>query len=208
MEDILSPHRVITPEEEGIAYFFEETGTTYLENALGKAHQLYSAARRPVIADDSGLTVPALGGAPGVYSSRYGSPGKGTTLSATERNLFLLNNMKGMTDRRAHFICCLVLVLDEYRVFTVQETVSGAILEEPRGTGGFGYDPVFFLPELEKTVAELNPREKQRLSHRGRAGRVMCEIIRTLGKKPGKNKSVQGGNDEPDTEQGRGPRAV
>lgn len=173
---ILPEHTIVIPEELGIWFEFEETGTTYLENALGKAMHLWTLARVPVIADDSGLSVPSLGGEPGVFSARYGAR-NGEKLSAAERNRYLLSRMEGLSPRDAFFVCAMTLVLGEYRVFTVQETLHGEILHEPRGTHGFGYDPLLFLPEYGRTVAELPEREKNRISHRGKAGAVIRNIL-------------------------------
>jgi XTP/dITP diphosphohydrolase len=184
LEEILDPHSIIMPQDLEITFSFEETGDTYLDNALGKAKHLFEISRKvsnlPVLADDSGLSVKALDGAPGVYSSRYGSPEKGGELSSRERNRFLLNNMKGIEDRSAFFVCCLVLIYSEYRIFTVQETVEGEINHEPRGEGGFGYDPLFYMADEGKTTAELSPEKKHAVSHRGRAGRVILTILNSL----------------------------
>lgn len=177
---ILKGCTLLLPGEAGIDFHHEETGDTYLDNALGKARALYRELGRPVLADDSGLSVPALGGEPGVYSARYGSAPGSPPLETAERNRCLLSRMEGITDRRAFFVCCMVLMLDEYRVFTVQETFSGTISAAPSGTGGFGYDPLFYLASRGKSVAELSEEEKNRISHRGRAGRRIASIIETL----------------------------
>jgi len=183
LEAILDAHRILVPDDAGIAFEAEETGTTYLENALIKARSLYDdAGGLPVVADDSGLSVPALGGAPGVYSARYGSDEAGRDLGAAGRNELLLRTMAGLSgsDRRAFFVCCMVLIVDEYRVFTVQETFEGLIGEAPSGDGGFGYDPVFVLPDRGCSVAELDAGTKNRLSHRGRAGRRLAAVLADL----------------------------
>ena len=177
---ILTNHRLLLPEDVGVQFSCEETGATYLENSLQKAQLLYNRVRRPVIADDSGLSVTALNGAPGIYSARYGSR-DGKSLTAPERNRYLMEMMENSNDRSARFICCLVLMLDEYRIVTVQESVSGEILREPRGTGGFGYDPVFFLPSMGLTMAELSPEEKDIHSHRGKAGKRIISILKDNG---------------------------
>jgi len=171
-----------TPAEAGHPGFeVEEDGEDFLANALKKARALYSLLGRPSIADDSGLVVRALGGEPGVRSARYGSPDGGATkLGAAERNAYLLERMRGRADRACAFVCCLVLVLSEDRLFVVQETCPGLLLEAPRGSGGFGYDPVVFLPELGKTVAELSTEEKNRVSHRGRACARMAGLLAGL----------------------------
>lgn len=164
------------PREAGIDFEYPENGKDFLENALGKARALFSMIRTPVIADDSGLCVPAIGGEPGIYSSRYGASGS-RNLEAAERNAYLLSRMKGVGDRRAYFVCCLVLVMEEARFFIAQETVHGSIAEAPRGEKGFGYDPLFLIPGTGKTIAELPDADKDSLSHRGRAARRIVSML-------------------------------
>jgi XTP/dITP diphosphohydrolase len=167
--------RILSPEQIDWAFSFEETGTTYLENALGKALHLYHLVETPVLADDSGLEVVGLGGEPGIYSSRYGSAdGK---LSDFERNAYLLNRAASLSDRACFFVCCMVAVLGEKRFFVVQETFHGVLAAEPSGSGGFGYDPVVYLPERRKTVAELRDEEKDAISHRGKAARRLAAVL-------------------------------
>ncbi len=180
LEKILSPHRVLIPADLGIDFDCEETGTTYLENALLKARTLAALTDKPVIADDSGLSLPALGGAPGIYSARYGSQEAGRMLEAPERNAFLLKNLEGIDDRSAFFVCSMVLLISEYRIYTVQETLDGRITENQSGTGGFGYDPVFYLEDRKMTVADLSEEEKNRLSHRGKAGAKIKLLLDSL----------------------------
>ncbi|MCF7947713.1 MAG: RdgB/HAM1 family non-canonical purine NTP pyrophosphatase [Spirochaetia bacterium] len=177
---IFADHTLFTPHEKGIEYFFEETGETFLANAQGKALALHEQAGSPVIADDSGLVVPALGGEPGVYSARYGSPAGGPNLDTPERNRYLLGKMEGLTDRRSYFVCCMVLVLTPERFFVAQETLPGRIISEPRGSYGFGYDPLFYLNEYNQTVAELPEAEKNKISHRGRAGIRLRAVLDSL----------------------------
>jgi XTP/dITP diphosphohydrolase len=169
-------HRILSPSAMEIDFDFEENGRSFLENAFGKAMALFSRARIPVISDDSGLCVHALGGEPGVYSSRYGAEGGGP-LDTPRRNELLLSRLKGISDRRACFVCCLVLVLDENRFFVAQETVEGVIADAPSGVNGFGYDPLFLLPEKGATMAELSDEEKDSLSHRGRAARRVLSLL-------------------------------
>lgn len=177
---IFSGHTLLTPHERDIQYYFEETGETFLANAQGKALALYEQAGSPVIADDSGLVMPALGGEPGVYSARYGSPKGGPNLDTPERNRYLLDKMEGLTDRRSFFVCCMVLVLTPERFFVAQETLPGRIISEPRGSYGFGYDPLFYLNEYDQTVAELPEAEKNKISHRGRAGLRLRAVLNSL----------------------------
>ncbi len=172
---------VVLPGELGLDFDYEEGEESYLANALGKGMALYRQAGRPVIADDSGLSVPALGGEPGIRSSRYGSKPGGKVLEASARNAYLLDRMTGIQDRRAFFVCCLVLVLDENRYIIVQETVDGTITDAPRGVNGFGYDPLFLFPQSGKTMAELSDDEKDWVSHRGRAARRMRALTASEG---------------------------
>ncbi len=169
--------RVLAPREIGISFDFEETGSTFFDNARGKALALFRKAGRPVIADDSGLCVQALGGNPGIMSNRFGAGPDGKPLETGKRNAYLLEKLAGKTERRAFFVCCLVLVLDEERFAAVQETVHGFITEEPRGKNGFGYDPLFFLPEDGMTMAELPDARKDQVSHRGRAARRLGNCL-------------------------------
>jgi XTP/dITP diphosphohydrolase len=177
---------ILTPRDVGMGFDFDEDGDSFLANAHGKAMALFRAARRPVIADDSGLCVAALDGEPGIRSARYGSGSDGVTLDAPRRNAYLLDRMNGKTERGAFFVCCLVLVLEEARYFIAQETVHGIIAEGPRGERGFGYDPLFLLPDRGKTIAELPDAEKDLVSHRGRAARRIRAILGTdaMGKEP------------------------
>jgi XTP/dITP diphosphohydrolase len=177
----LPGHVLKTPADAGFKRFdVVEDGSTYLENAVKKARALYALVHRPSLADDSGLSVRAMGGAPGVLSARYGSIDGKAKLEASERNECLLRNMAEQADRACAFVCCLVLMLSEDRIFVAQETCPGVLLREPRGSGGFGYDPIVFLPELGKSVAELTIEEKNRLSHRGRACERMSKILADL----------------------------
>jgi len=178
---ILADHTILVPGDLGLTFDHEETGTTFLENALGKALALHRALpgteAGAVISDDSGISVPALGGEPGIYSARYGQKEFGKPLSSEERNAFLLSRMDGVADRRAFFVCAMVLLIDEYRFFTAQEILPGTVAFEPAGRGGFGYDPLLYLPERGKTVAELDATEKDLLSHRGKAAVALRTVL-------------------------------
>jgi XTP/dITP diphosphohydrolase len=181
------------PAEDGLAFDPAETGATFAENALIKAGALYRMAAAagspgPVIADDSGLCVDALGGRPGILSARFGNEG-GVKLKDTERNALLLKELDGAANRKARFVCAMVLLFDEYRFFLAQETLEGEIVKGPgargagaRGQGGFGYDPILYLPERGCTVAELSEEEKNRISHRGKAGRIIAEFLGKSGR--------------------------
>jgi XTP/dITP diphosphohydrolase len=156
---------------------FEEDAPTFAENAAGKALH-YSLLRDGIVfADDSGLVVPALGGAPGVYSARYAGP----NASNENRIVKLLGELRGKreTERAAHFVCAIALAQQGRAIAIVTARVDGEILESPQGSGGFGYDPVFYYPALKKTFAELLPAEKNRISHRGKAFRKLLAGLRT-----------------------------
>jgi XTP/dITP diphosphohydrolase len=146
---------------------FEEIWPTFAENAAGKALHYGRFAEGIVIADDSGLVVPALGGAPGVLSARYAGPGA----SDTDRFRKLLGEMRGKSgeDRRARFVCVVAVVESGKMRGLFSAAAEGVLLEEPRGEGGFGYDPIFFFPALGKTFAETSREEKNVHSHRGKA---------------------------------------
>jgi len=170
--------RILVPRDLGIDFDFPEDEPTFFGNARGKAEALYRLAGRPVIADDSGLCVDSLGGEPGIRSARYGSQPGSAPLEAPQRNRYLLDRMTGIAERSAHFVCCLVVVLGGDRWLAAQETVSGLIARRPSGTNGFGYDPLFVLPDQKQTMAEISDAEKDRISHRGRAARRILAVLR------------------------------
>ncbi len=171
-------HRLLSPLELGYPELeIVEDGSSYFENAYIKAKALHKLTNMTTLADDSGLSVEALDGGPGIHSSRYGSQDGVKKLGSEERNALLLADMKGVESRACAFYCCLVLLHGVDRFISVQETCPGILTEAPRGSGGFGYDPLVYLPELGKTVAELSPAEKNIVSHRGRAARLMNSII-------------------------------
>jgi len=154
---------------------FEESAPTFAENAAGKALYYSRHSNGIVFADDSGLVVPALGGAPGVFSARYAGLGA----SNEQRIAKLLSEMKGLAgaERSAYFVCVIAAVRDARALAIVSEKVDGEIPNEPRGSDGFGYDPLFFFPPLGKTFAELRAEEKSRHSHRGKAFRRLLEVL-------------------------------
>ena len=143
----------------------EETGETYYENALLKAKAVYENTGELCIADDSGLSVTALNGEPGVYSARYG----GENLPQSEKNKLIFERLKDKEDISAKFVCCLVLYGKEGVIATGHGEVCGQILFEEHGQGGFGYDPIFFSDELKKSFGEATDEEKNLVSHRARA---------------------------------------
>jgi XTP/dITP diphosphohydrolase len=154
---------------------FEESSPTFAENALGKTLH-YSRLREGfVFADDSGLVVPALGGAPGVHSARYAGP----TATSAERITKLLGELRGKagSQRAAHFTCAVALAKQGHAIAIVTDRVDGEILDAPRGSAGFGYDPVFYFPPLKKTFAELTAEEKNQHSHRGKAFRKLLAAL-------------------------------
>jgi XTP/dITP diphosphohydrolase len=145
----------------------EEPYGTFLENALAKARHASKSSGLPTLADDSGICVNTLNGGPGVYSARYA----GEPRSDERNNQKLVDILRNLTDRRAHYYCVMVLVrhADDPQPILADAAWHGEIILEPRGVGGFGYDPYFFLPNLDKTAAELPMEQKNRISHRGKA---------------------------------------
>jgi len=166
---------VVTPRELGITVDVEETGTTFAENAMLKARAICAAANLPAIADDSGLCVDALNGGPGVYSARYGGEG----LDDKGRYQLLLANMRGQTSRAAHFACAIACAFPNGHELTAEGQCKGTIAFAPMGEGGFGYDPVFFVPEYRKTFGQLTAEEKDAISHRGKALQIFVEKLET-----------------------------
>ena len=158
-------HTVRSQREAGVTLEPEENGTTFAENARIKARAICEAAGTATIADDSGLCVDALNGAPGVYSARYGGEG----LDDTGRYRLLLENMKGQMPRTAKFVSVITCCFPNGDVLTARGECPGTIAFAPQGEGGFGYDPVFFVPPLKKTFAQLTAEEKNAISHRGKA---------------------------------------
>ena len=202
MSEILCEHTIVIPSDEGIDFDPLEDGKTFYENSMIKAKSLQEIVHCPVIADDSGICVDALGGAPGLFSSRYAGPSfmhgrpDGKKIPQDEQNRLLIDQLNdaiknGVVDcsafkngpRSAHYTCSMVLYLGGDRLFIVQETMEGAIVEsreKASGTGGFGYDPIFFLPQYGKTAADLSSEEKNAISHRGKAGRIIARILKSL----------------------------
>lgn len=155
----------------------EETGTTFEENAVLKAETLANALQTIVIADDSGLAVDALNGEPGVYSARYAGD------HDDEANIVkVLENLRDVADekRTARFVCALAIAGPAMETTTVFGSCEGTILREKRGENGFGYDPIFYVPELGRAMAELSPEEKAAISHRGNAIRKLADVLPSL----------------------------
>lgn len=164
---------VVLQSQLGIQVEVEETGTTFAENALLKAKAVCKASGLPAIADDSGLCVDAMNGAPGVYTARYGGPG----LDDEGRYRLLLRNMHGLSPRTCHFETAIACAFPDGTVLTAQGRCDGTVAYAPMGTEGFGYDPIFFVPGLKKTFAQLNAEEKNAISHRGKALRAFGEVL-------------------------------
>lgn len=205
MEALLSKYvdgvRILSLDDVGFVGDIEEDGTTYEENALIKARTAMEAAKRcglvadeqiaPVstgaiaddriaaVADDSGLSVDVLGGAPGVYSARYAG-GHGDDAA---NNALLLRNLAEVpaAERTARFVCCIACVFPDGRELTVRGETEGLIIDDARGEGGFGYDPYFYYPPYGKTFAELSADQKNAISHRGKAVEKLAEMLMTKG---------------------------
>jgi XTP/dITP diphosphohydrolase len=192
---------LLLPQDAGLDFEPAETENSFQGNALLKARELYSLLEKsrpalyktgdPVIADDSGICVDALGGRPGIYSARYAGAGTGTgvetasgiKLKAHERNALLLEELGNAPLRSARFVCAMVLFYSPARFFLAQETCEGEIVKNidgAQGSGGFGYDPIFYLPDRGKTMAEISEEEKNTISHRGKAGRIIAAILKHI----------------------------
>ncbi|HIR65053.1 MAG TPA: RdgB/HAM1 family non-canonical purine NTP pyrophosphatase [Candidatus Faecousia faecigallinarum] len=167
---------VVLESELGVAVEVEETGTTFAENAYLKAKAVMEATGLPALADDSGIAVKALGGAPGIYSARYGGD---PTLDDWGRLQLLLQNTAQVPDgqRQAKFVAAIALVYPDGRQIAVQGEVHGELLRQPVGEGGFGYDPIFYYPPAGKSFAQLTAEEKNQVSHRARALRSLVEKL-------------------------------
>ena len=176
MRDILASLNIdiVTRQELGIDIDLEETGTTFFDNATIKATAICRVTGLPAIADDSGLSVEALGGAPGVYSSSYGGEG----LNDIDRCRFLLRKMISMEQRNAKFVCFIVCVFPDGRIISAEGECSGEITDFPRGNRGFGYDPVFRVESIGKTMAEMTMEEKNGISHRSIALRAFSQKLK------------------------------
>lgn len=172
---------ILSMAEAGVETDVEENGTTFEENALIKARAIAEKVDDLVLADDSGLEIDYLGGEPGVYSARY--MGKDTPYEIKNQNFIdRLDGVEG-GDRSAHFVCAIAAVLPDKSELVVRGTMDGWIAKEPKGENGFGYDPVFYLPEKGCTTAQLSPEDKHAISHRGKALRMMREELQKKLKK-------------------------
>lgn len=172
------PFRVLAPKDVGIEDAPEETGASFAENAALKARHYANRSGLLAVADDSGISVDALNGAPGLFSSRFGGEGA----SDADRNRLLLAKLAGLPPekRGARFTSCVALARNDEILFQATETVEGRIADEPRGPNGFGYDPIFFYPPFGKTFGEVPREQKDRVSHRGKAFARLREFLAAL----------------------------
>ncbi|MBR2521021.1 MAG: XTP/dITP diphosphatase [Oscillospiraceae bacterium] len=181
IRSVLEPlgYTVVSASDAGLTDEPEETGVTFAENARIKAEAVMKATGLPALADDSGLCVRALGGEPGVYSARYGGmeddPGR---IDLLLRNI----SASGESNREASFICALCCLFPDGEEITAYGECKGEISDAPRGEGGFGYDPVFLLPELGATMAELTMEQKNRISHRAKALAIFAQKMKERNK--------------------------
>ena len=178
MKAILAPFfdDVQSMREAGIEHETVEDGQTFMENALKKARELAEISGCCAIADDSGLCVDVLGGAPGIYSARF----SGVHGDDKANNRLLLQKLEGVQDRGAHYTCAIALVWPDGKTVTAEDYLYGEIAHDERGSNGFGYDPLFLLPELGLRTAEISAEEKNRISHRGKALRQLVEKLEAM----------------------------
>lgn len=164
---------ILSLSEAGIDHETVEDGETFLENSLKKAREICEISGSAALADDSGLCVNALGGAPGVYSARYSGEGA----NAEKNNALLIKNLEGTTNRDAYFQCLISLVFPDGRELIAEGRVEGEIIDEYRGSHGFGYDPIFLVKGENRTLAEMTDEEKNAISHRGAALKNLLEKL-------------------------------
>jgi XTP/dITP diphosphohydrolase len=171
-------YNVVTMEEAGINIDVDETGTTFEENAVIKAETIMKLCGEVVLADDSGLEIDYLNGEPGIYSARY----MGHDTSYDIKNNSLIERLEGVPEdkRTARFVCAVAAAVPNKQTIVVRGTMEGIIGYEIKGENGFGYDPIFFLPEYGKTSAEISPEEKNKISHRGKALRMIREKLEVI----------------------------
>lgn len=169
------PVEILSMKEAGVSAEVEENGSSFEENALIKARAICKLAKEMVLADDSGLEIDYLNKEPGIYSARY----MGEDTSYRIKNQNLIDRLEGVPDekRTARFVCAIAAVFPDGKEFVVRGTIEGRIGYEERGEHGFGYDPIFYLPDRDISTAQLPPEEKNRISHRGNALRKMKELL-------------------------------
>lgn len=168
---------VISMKDAGINHETIEDGKTFLENAAKKASELSEISNSFAIADDSGISVDALDGAPGIYSARF----CGRHGDDDANNALLLEKLNGITDRKAHYTCAIALCTPSGDLYSAEGYLYGEILSSPRGNNGFGYDPLFFVPQKNQTVAELSSEEKNKISHRANALLKLVDVLKSNG---------------------------
>lgn len=176
MERLIKTVDLILPGEMGLNFNPVENGNSFFENALIKAKSLYSMVKAPVLADDSGLVLDYYTDLLGIHTSRFGKD-MNEKITSKEQCLLLLDKMKAVENRAAHFVCNLILYMGPDRFYSIQETVNGNIAQNMKGTDGFGYDPIFIVEKTGKTASELKPEEKDLFSHRGKAARKLLKLI-------------------------------
>ena len=200
IQEIFPNHTIFLPKDEGLDFNPEETGQTFFENSYIKAKSLWDLVKTPVIADDSGICVSVLQDKPGIFSARYCGKDRNygeIELSSSEQNRLLIEetnfiiNKKHIqgdikTIRRCFYVCSMVFYYGDNQFSSIQETMEGYLInsiDQQNGKGGFGYDPIVFLPEFGKTVAELSPKEKNTVSHRGKACTLLSPLLDLVSKK-------------------------
>ncbi len=170
------PFNVLSMEDMNLDIDIVENGNTFEENSLIKAREVCKLTGDIVIADDSGLEIAYLNGRPGIHSSRFG--GENTTDEERNRKLLTILEKVPFEKRKARFVCVIAVVYPEGNYFTVKGTCDGYIDFEPKGKNGFGYDPIFYVPEYDMTTAQMEPKEKHKISHRGKALKLMIEELK------------------------------
>jgi XTP/dITP diphosphohydrolase len=171
---------LILQSDLGVDIDVEENGTTFEENSFIKAEAVMKATGLPALADDSGIAVDALGGAPGVYSARYGGD---PSMTDHDRKMLLLKNTEHVPDgqRQAQFVCVITMVTPEGETIQARGEIHGELTREPKGENGFGYDPIFYYPPAGMTTAEMPSEEKHKVSHRGNALKVFYDMLKEKG---------------------------
>lgn len=170
-----SGYEIVSMKEAGIDVDIVEDGSTFEENAIIKATAISKVAGCLVLADDSGLEVDAMDGAPGIYSARF----EGVDTPYSIKNKIIMDRLEGLPEeeRTARFVCAIAAAWPDGRVETRRGTIEGRIAHEPAGENGFGYDPIFYVPEYGRTTAQLDPEEKNKISHRGKALQMIKEVL-------------------------------
>lgn len=175
IKQILPSFDILSMEDAGIYIDIVEDGKTFIENAIKKASEIAKVSGKVTIADDSGLEIDFLDGKPGIHSARY----LGENTPYLEKNNHILQEMENVPEqkRTARFVCAIAAVFPNGKILTAQDTIEGRIAYEQKGENGFGYDPIFFVPELGKTTAELSSEQKNAISHRGKALQKMKQLL-------------------------------